>query len=323
MDIKNKRIVFLGDSITEHGHYLYNLRSYFHNNKINCEVYNRGIGGNRADMIEYLINEEVVAIKPDYCFICFGVNDLGIWLYDSFKTFDDKLLAERAERDARYINGMATAVKILKQNNIMPILMSPFLVNENLEEKPDIPTLGDNQEKADFIGPWFYKKATFKNINNALYGYSLKLKELAERENVLFYDNYSALKAMIENCDGAHGADGLHYTEIGQALIAKGILQYLGFKDVPDTFAKDDINDELFELEQEERSIAFIRFNTYNKIHGRDVSFEQMHETIISRLNEPDLPDWKIKKYDDFIKYYGKFDELIEKVIEKTKAYVK
>ncbi len=319
MDFQGKRVVFLGDSITSSGKYVYALRSYFHKNRIKCEVYNRGIGGNRADMIEYLLQDEVVSLKPDYCFVCFGVNDLGIWLYDSFKNVDDKILSDRAKRDGRYFTSIERAVKLLKQKGIMPILMSPYPVDENLEERPDIPTLTDNKEKEDFIGPWFYKRKTFKNINDALYGYELGLKEIAKKENVLCYENFSYLQNHSKNKQGVFGVDGVHYLSAGQDLIAQGILEYMGFKNAC-AFEKDDMNDEIYELEQQERSYAFVRFNTFHKIYG-DFTDQEMYENIKERLQSSDLPNWQRKSYTDFITYFGKIDELKEKIIQKTKQY--
>ena len=85
-EFTGKTICLLGDSIMEHGFYTYYLRSYFENKKEKCFFFNRGVAGNRAIMAQYLLEDEVYFLNPDYVFICFGANDLGVWLYDSYLT---------------------------------------------------------------------------------------------------------------------------------------------------------------------------------------------------------------------------------------------
>lgn len=51
----NKRICILGDSITSHGFYIYDMRSYIRGATEKCTVYNRGTGGNRVDMAKALL----------------------------------------------------------------------------------------------------------------------------------------------------------------------------------------------------------------------------------------------------------------------------
>ena len=102
-----KTIVLLGDSITEHGFYTYNLRSYFQGKEEKCYIFNRGTGGNRAVMAPYILSDEIRELKPDYIVISFGANDIGIWLYDARKVVSDKLLLERKLRDDEYYASIA------------------------------------------------------------------------------------------------------------------------------------------------------------------------------------------------------------------------
>ncbi len=320
MDCDGKKFAFLGDSIAHHGEFIYNIRSYFHYNGVKATIYNRGISGARVDTVYHFIKEEILSIKPDYCFICFGANDLGIWLYDSFLEIDDKVITDRKERNDKYYNGIKHTVKILKENDIMPIILSPYPVDENITELPDIPTLGDNKEKADLIGPWFYKKQTFRNINDAFSGYASWIKDFAQKENVLFYDNFNWLKKASYNMQNVFGKDGIHYTPCGQALIARGILEFLGFNNIPTGFIKDKENDEILLLEQEERSASFVRFNVFHEMNG-SFTLEQMLEQTKTRLKDNN-PDWLEKHYNNFIKHFNKFDVLSTKIKDKTNKYL-
>ena len=54
-----KKICFLGASNLSNGLYVYNIRSYMHNQKDRCYVFNRGTGGNRMDMAFDIIQEEI------------------------------------------------------------------------------------------------------------------------------------------------------------------------------------------------------------------------------------------------------------------------
>ena len=146
--------------------------------------------------------------------------------------------------------------------------------------------------------------------------------ELKTVQGVLFYDNFSSLKGKLGKRKDVFNQDGMHYSENGHGLIAQGLLEYLGFEDAPCTWTKDKENDEIFKLEQEERSIAFVRFAIFHEICSKKLTLEEMLANIKERLKEKDLPDWRIKTYTDFINHFGKFDVLRDLVIEKTEKYL-
>ncbi len=318
---KNKTICFLGDSILAHGYYTYDMRSFIRTQKDKCVIYNRGIGGNRVDMTECLLNDEVFALKPDYCVFSFGANDLGIWLYDSFLEIDDKVLKDREVRFNNYKEGVKRTVRQLRENGVEPVIMTPYAKNQLLIEKPDIPTLGDNKEKATLIGPWFYKRKTFENINVALKEYCEWLEQFAKENDVTFFNIFDRLYNYMLTVDGMFRDDGVHYNEKGSAYIAKCILEDLGYENVPVEFSKDSKNDEIFKFEQEERALCFVRFNEHNKIIC-DITDEQIKVKAESILSDPKTPNWMKAGYENYLKYYGKFSELTKKVQELTKEYL-
>lgn len=83
------RIAFLGDSVTEgcfegdarpedqqyvyHTRFCNMLRERYPNAQI--ESTNAGIGGNTAGMGLFRMETDVLARKPDFCVVCFGIND--------------------------------------------------------------------------------------------------------------------------------------------------------------------------------------------------------------------------------------------------------
>ena len=287
-----KTLCLIGDSILEHGFYTYNLRSYFQNAKEKCYVFNRGVAGNRAIMAQYILEDEVFWLNPDYAVICFGANDLGIWLYDSLKPVTEEVLQKRKLRDDEYIKAHEILIDKLSEKGIKPIIMSPYSMNSLLVENDDIETITDNDEKEDEIKPSFYKRKTFENINQAFKGYAQRLKELCERKGVIFWDMFKRTHEIMLVEDGLFFDDGCHYSkEKGHAVLAKIILEFLGCEP-PVAFDKTPENDKIFELEQLERSTGYItRCTPMNPIFGN--------------YTEEDIVNYAKKILDDESAYSG------------------
>ncbi len=319
-EFKDKKIAFLGDSILAHAYYLNDMRAFMHTQKDRCYLFNRGIGGNRADMIDCLMQDEVFAIKPDYCVICFGGNDVGVWLYDSFKEVTPELLKDREKRNESHRQGIKRFVKYCKQKGIIPILMSDYATNELLEEKPDIPTLGDNKEKADLIGPWFYKRKSFQAVNDALRGYRDFLKEYAEQEGIMFFDLFEKTYKNMREEEGLFNSDGMHFSVKGHKYVAKGVLELMGYENVPLDLNYLDVPEELRDIESLERRPAFIRFNMFNTVNG-DATEEEKINACKKILADENEAEWLKASADAFLKYNGKFDELRDKYVDLVMKY--
>ena len=52
---KNKRIYILAASNIQHGFGVYNIRSFIRRNDEKCYVFNKGLGGNRAAIVQNLL----------------------------------------------------------------------------------------------------------------------------------------------------------------------------------------------------------------------------------------------------------------------------
>ena len=314
-----KTIYFLGDSITAHGHYIYNLRSYFHKNCQKCFVYNRGTGGNRVIMSQYILDDEIKGKQPDYVIVCFGANDLGIWLYDSKKKVTPELLKNRKARDDEYFLGYRIIVKMIKERGAIPVIMSPFAVDQLLTEREDIETLADNDEKEDYIGPSFYKRKTFENINAALKGYAENLEKIAKETGALYIPLFEKTYEKMLSEAGMFGADGIHYTEDkGHSVIAEVLLDFFGCER-PFTFEKTSDNDEIFKLEQLERRAGNLRRATpFNPIFG-EFSEEQIRQAAIKAAAAPEK--WRKNIGEAYLKYGDKIFELREKIFEMTENF--
>ena len=318
---KDKVVCFLGASNLSNGLYTYNLRSFLHRQKERCYVFNRGTAGNRADMAFDIIDEDVFALKPDFCVFSYGVNDMGIWLYDSFKEQTHEILAEREKRDQNYYNGVKDIVKRCKDAGVVPVLMSCNAVNEMLEEKPDIPTVGDNKEKAQLLGPWFYKRKTFKALNEHIRVYNKFLKDFAEKEGLMFFDTFSMTYEYMLKCyPDMYASDGIHITRAGNKVVAKAVLECMGYSDVPLEFEGDEQNDEIRKAEQLDRSARFVKNNMFNKVFG-DFTEEDIVKECKRVIDDPNETKWMKDYCETYLRDYPRRKEFTEKVVELTMKY--
>lgn len=311
----NKTVCFFGDSITEHGHYIYNLRAFFAKKEEKIYVYNRGTGGARAITAKYVFHDEVKELNPDYVVICFGVNDLGIWLYDGNKKITDEIIKKREQRNDEYFSNIGILVDMIKSYGAKPIIMSPFPVDEFIAEKENIETLADNEEKETYIGPAFYKRTTFRNINFALKEYALGLKQIAKELDVPYIPLFESIHSLLGTEVGLFWKDGIHCSHKGHELIAKVVLTFFGCEQEILHFEKTMQNDEIYTLEQIERKAGFLLRNTFNRYNG-----EFMEADIRNKAKELLLAEeeWlrEVGRY--YLEYNDKISDLRLKIMDLT-----
>ena len=311
-----KTFVVLGDSITEHGHYIKYLRAYFHEKKEKCYFFNRGTGGNRAVMAPYLLDPEIKELKPDYIGISFGANDIGCWLYDSRKVVTPALIAERKKRDYEFFEGYKSTIRAIKEKGIVPVVFSPFAMDELLFEKEDIETIADNDEKAQNMDADFYTRKTYRNLNNALKIYAERLKEIAIEEDALYLPMFERTYQNMLCTRGLFRDDGLHYSfGDGHKSIAKIILEYLGCE-VPLDFPVIEENEELEKLVQNERHGGFIRRGSCSAFYG-DIPESVVEEKARECLKETQS-QWLLSVGGNYFKYKGKMDQLRLEIKKRT-----
>jgi lysophospholipase L1-like esterase len=120
------RVVFVGNSITDAGHYhsyiwLYYM-THFPNRRITC--YNAGIGGDAIEHIAARFAADVLAKKPTVLTLTWGMNDTGYfeWYRSDAKDFIDKRLV------GSYATYATVEDKLKKRPDIRTILIggSPY-----------------------------------------------------------------------------------------------------------------------------------------------------------------------------------------------------
>ena len=313
---KGKTIAVIGDSITESGKQFYYLRSYFQNSKDKCFLYNRGTCGNRAVMFPYLFDTEIKELCADYVVISYGVNDLGAWLYDNLKPVTEQLLEKRKVRDDEYFLSYRKSIEKVKEYGAIPIVASPFAVNELLLEKECIDTVADNDEKEDNLKPSFYTRATFRNLNNALRGYAENLKALAQETGAEYLPMFEKTYPEMLKQQNMFSEDGVHYSaKVGLKVVAKIILEFLGVEDIPVDFITSKENDEIEKLEQLERQAGGITRGTpYNPYFGTFTQ-EQMIENAKKSVA---ANGWSAPRAKLYLEYYNQLPALRSKIRELT-----
>lgn len=137
--MKDKRILFIGDSITEWGrfedeenigdNYVRMIRDYFavHTPDQFPEIINRGIGGNRITDLANRWQEDVITHQPDLLSISIGVND--VW-----RQLDNPDM-EQVYPD-QYEEIYRTLIeKTQAETNAKIVLMEPTVIEEDVNSE--------------------------------------------------------------------------------------------------------------------------------------------------------------------------------------------
>ncbi|GIP53961.1 SGNH/GDSL hydrolase family protein [Paenibacillus vini] len=216
---ERKRIVFLGDSITENGAYIRYLDAYFlkYFPRHSLELINLGVSSETVagthepshpfprpclhERLERALEES----KPDWVFLCYGMND-GI--YHSFSE----------ERFALFRNGMKKAVERIGQTGARVILMTPppyDVLSINGEAQPD-----GLQEYA-FETP-------YRDYNGVLGKYANWVTEYGAEQGYTVVNLREPMMSFIAGRREANPAykynDGVHPEDDGHWVMARAIL---------------------------------------------------------------------------------------------------
>ncbi len=216
---ERKRIVFLGDSITENGGYIRYLDAFFlkHFPGHNMELINLGVGSETAagthesshpfprPCVHERLGRALEECKPDWVFLCYGMND-GI--YHSFSE----------ERFKLFQDGMKNAVGQVKQTGARVILMTPppFDVHSiNGEAQPEgLSEYAFETPYEDYNGV-LGRYADWVTGYGAEQGYTV----VNLREPLMFFI------AMRREADPAYKYnDGVHPEDDGHWIMARAIL---------------------------------------------------------------------------------------------------
>lgn len=215
-----KRIIFLGNSITWAGNYVNDIAAYlnFQSPQQKLEIINLGLpsetvsglsepghaGGNfpRPDLHERL-QRILQQTKPDLVFACYGMND-GIYL-----PLDDN-------RFQSFKNGIKWLHNEVVKSGATIVHLTPPYYDEVRGK-----SLGYSKV-LDKYADWLISMKKTSNWGVVDVHYPMKKYLLAHRK----VDEKYALEGF------ALAADGVHPGELGHWIIAREVLNYIGYKQV-------------------------------------------------------------------------------------------
>ena len=118
-----EKVLFFGDSITHGGRYIAFLQLLVNSQGITgADLMNAGISGDSATGGLRRIGYDVIDRKPARVFILFGMNDVGRSFY---KNDTPANLKNRKIRLQMFTDSQKKIIKLLKENKITPVLMTP------------------------------------------------------------------------------------------------------------------------------------------------------------------------------------------------------
>lgn len=192
-----KRMIFIGDSITEEGRfddpegigygYVRLIRDFLATDypEKNIEVMNRGVGGNRIVDLVPRWKEDVLDLEPDYVSISIGIND--VWRQLDQPELE-QVYPEQFEAIYRQlINEVQTETKA------KIYLMEPTIHQENLDSEG----------------------------NQLLKPYVEVIRNLGRETGIIVVPTHQAFTALIEKGLKGLTTDGVHMTSKGDMVIAK------------------------------------------------------------------------------------------------------
>ena len=221
LPLNDKRVLILGNSITQHGHYVdfieYYLRQQYPENQldiISIGLSGETVSGTSEDGREFprpnVLNRLQAAldeIKPDLVLACYGMNDGNFNPLDSlrFQAYKDGIKALKTRVEAR------NADLIL----ITPTIFDPDPIENRVSKEGELHTYWHS----------YYK------YNEVLGAYSNWLMSL-ESEELPVIDLYDHLEPILANMkriksDSTFVPDGVHPTKIGHFYMAQKILNDL------------------------------------------------------------------------------------------------
>ena len=209
----NKKVVFLGDSITQNA--VINSEDFKgfisllgDNVDQNTELIGKGIGGDKVSDLLTRYRDDVIKLNPDMVFIYIGIND--VWHKYDYGTGTDIDL---------YENGLRQIITDLKENGVEIILCTPTVIGENKGEFTLVNQFKDIE--------------TMEIMNNDLDDYSDVIRKLSKEFDTKLLDlrkifmQYISENNPENKSKGVLTTDGVHLNNLGSKLIADEMIRFI------------------------------------------------------------------------------------------------
>ncbi|MDD6308287.1 MAG: GDSL-type esterase/lipase family protein [Clostridia bacterium] len=311
---KNSVVCCLGASTTEHGFWIYDLNAYFSQERPNDNVvfYNCGAGGNTARVVPTLLESDVMWIDPDYVIICYGGNDIGLFLYDSNLEVTNEVLEQRKKRIVEYEENMRLAAKLILKRGKIPILVAA-------------PTYDDAQEG----------QPNRKGVAEALVELSYIVQKIADEIGCPMINfckaSDDAKKTFAKNGERVYADDRVHLNRVGQGLMAFTVLKDMGYEvELPKSIEEWEkmrpyetkANNRRFCIEKKLREISYIDNSWFNPLWKNAINEEDKIEKLLTFYTNPETPQWRKQYILHWFQYRNKIEELRLLLVNETNNLV-
>ena len=209
----NKKVVFLGDSITQNAvinsHEFKGFITLMREEvDSNIDLIGKGIGGDKVSDLLTRYRDDVINLNPDKVFVYIGIND--VWHKYDYGTGTDIDL---------YENGLRQIIFDMKDNGIEVILCTPTVIGEN---------------KGQFtLVNQFKDIETMEIMNDDLDEYSDVIRKLSLEFNTKLLDlrkifmQYISKNNPENKSKGILTTDGVHLNNNGSKLIANEMIKFI------------------------------------------------------------------------------------------------
>lgn len=253
---EGERAVFLGNSITDGGHYHSYIWLYYMTRfpNMSLRILNGGIGGDTAYDMNKRLDGDIFPMKPSVLMVTFGMNDSGYFEYngDNPKEFGE----QKYQESIKNYQQMEKRFKDLPDTRIVMVGTSPY--DETVQLKENVP---------------------FKTKNETIKRIVEYQKESAAKNNWEFTDLNApmvVLNQQNQQKDPAFtlcGSDRIHPDNDGHMVMAYLFLKAQGF--VGKEVAEMEINaNKKQAVKAENCTVSNIKKN------GKDLSFDYLAEAL-------------------------------------------
>ncbi|PPL04514.1 SGNH/GDSL hydrolase family protein [Parapedobacter indicus] len=210
--VNNDRVVFLGNSITDGGHYHSYIGLYYMTRfpAMNLSVLNAGIGGDRVIEMVKRLDGDVFSKQPTVLITTFGMNDSGYFEYNGSEP--DKFADEKVKESYDAYQEMEKRYKQLPDTRIVLMGSSPY--DEEAIIKDNTPFKGKNKAMLRIVD---FQKASAQANNWEFFDLNQPMTQLNQR---------------IQQQDSTFtlcGADRIHPDNDGHMVMAYLFLKAQGF----------------------------------------------------------------------------------------------
>ncbi|AUP79436.1 SGNH/GDSL hydrolase family protein [Flavivirga eckloniae] len=284
--LHEKKVLILGNSITQDGKYVDFLEYYLRKNHpekpldiISIGLSSETVSGNSEPAHEFprpnihtRLNDALQAVKPELVIACYGMND-GIFS------------ANNRERFNAYKEGIYELKRKIEKQGATLILLTPTI----FDPTPIKDIVNKSEDVVGYKHPYYKYNDVLKSYANWLLGF----KDI-QVINLHKYLNANLAEMKAHKGDASFLPDGIHPNQTGHFLMAKKILN--------DLYPKIQIDDPVTEIEKLKNDPLFLLSSKRRQIRSEGwLNYIGYKREAVVKSNEISATQEQVKKLDDEI----------------------